>query len=131
MNTRLVKWVPIGLIILLVISALLSSLYRFLPHPFNGDIVQSGSETYAVWMYARLCLMQPIILVIIDFGIAVWLFSKARRDGRNSWLWCLFGIAFGILAVATYFIMDMHRKIEALTNKQNQTAQQIRVSKAP
>ncbi|OGV64514.1 MAG: hypothetical protein A2283_20810 [Lentisphaerae bacterium RIFOXYA12_FULL_48_11] len=114
MKDKLIKLFPMLLAIVLVISMLASAVFRFLPRKLQGNVIESGSQIEAMWLYARLCLLQPIIVVFLQIAVATWLFIKAKRDNKNKWLWALLGLGFGLLAVATYYVIEIHKKISLI-----------------
>ena len=76
-----------------------------------------GSAVYRLGSSAFVAIV-VIIQLIINIAIAFWIFSKAKL-GQNSypWLWCLLGLAFGLVAVAVYFLIEIHKKVSLLTDK--------------
>ncbi len=48
-----------------------------------------------------------IISVLVQVGVAVWLFIQAKRDRATSWVWGLFGLTFGISAAILYFLLRL------------------------
>jgi len=107
------------LAIALVISMLASALFRFLPSEFQGNVIKSGSQIEGMWLYARLCLLQPVIVVLVQIAVATWLFIKSKRDNKNRWLWSLLGLCFGLLAVATYYVIEIHKRISLIEEDKN------------
>jgi hypothetical protein len=57
--------------------------------------------------------IMTVIGLILRIGCAWWLNQKNRRQ-QFPWLWCLLGLAFGLMAVALYYLVEIHRKVSLL-----------------
>ncbi len=55
---------------------------------------------------------QMMLYILVQFGVAIWLFIQAKRDRARSWLWGLFGLIFGIVAVVLYFLMQLIKEMK-------------------
>ena len=44
----------------------------------------------------------------VNIGAAVWLAVEARVAARSLWVWALFGLCFGLLAVALFYLVQLH-----------------------
>ena len=44
---------------------------------------------------------------LVQMGVGVWLFIQAKRDEKTPWIWCLFGLTFGIVAAVLYFLIQI------------------------
>jgi hypothetical protein len=52
--------------------------------------------------------VQIIVASLVQIAVSVWIFILARRQGGNPWIWALFGLTYGLLAVVTFFLYCMH-----------------------
>jgi len=49
-----------------------------------------------------------ILSGFVNFGAALWLFVEARAFALKSWVWALFGLSFGLLGVALFYLVQLH-----------------------
>jgi len=66
-----------------------------------------------------------IIAAVIRVGCGWWLYTKSKVDKPYPWLWCLLGVVVGLIAVATYYIIEIYRKVSTLEKNQKETYKQI------
>lgn len=123
MNDKAMKWIPIGLGVLFITGMVLSALWRFLPSSVGIEVAKSESQTWAIFLYARLCLLQPIVIGILQIGIAVWLWYRTRSYDKVRWLWGLLGLVFGLMAVATFYVVEIYRRTDDLMEIDKKAAQ--------
>ena len=48
--------------------------------------------------------LQQLVLILPNLAIAVGLYFFAKKISYTSWVWSLFGLVFGLWALATLFI---------------------------
>ncbi len=60
--------------------------------------------------------IMTVVGLILRIGCAWWLHQKNRQQ-QFPWLWCLLGLAFGLMAVALYYLVEIHRKVSLLEGK--------------
>ncbi|MCK4820910.1 hypothetical protein KA005_34415, partial [bacterium] len=68
------------------------------------------------WSQKGMLAARNIVSVLVQVGVAVWLFIQAKRDRATSWVWGLFGLTFGISAAILYFLLGF---IEEMKVKRN------------
>jgi len=45
---------------------------------------------------------------LVNVGAAIWLFVEARAAALRSWVWSLFGLCFGLLGVALFYLVELY-----------------------
>ena len=48
-------------------------------------------------------LEQNARLLIVNIVVGVWLFITVNKAGGSRWIWALFGLTFGLLAVILFY----------------------------
>ncbi|MGM0847290.1 MAG: hypothetical protein ACQEUT_20215 [Bacillota bacterium] len=48
--------------------------------------------------------MEFSLSLIINIIIAIYLFTDAKKKGKNPWLWGILGLIFGAIVLGIYFI---------------------------
>lgn len=95
----------IAFIIALVVSAV-SQL------KFSSGITSIYTMSYAVI---------AIVAVIVRIGCGWWLYHKTKPKEQHQWLWCLLGAVFGLMAVATYYIVEIYKKVSTPEENRQET----------
>ena len=45
---------------------------------------------------------------LVNVGAAIWLFVEAKAAALKSWVWALFGLCFGLLGVALFYLIQLY-----------------------
>jgi uncharacterized BrkB/YihY/UPF0761 family membrane protein len=114
-NMKNIEKLALLIIVLWVISLPLSSyvgLYLIPEHVSQAELPHLKHLTY-IFSWVSI-----VIGKMVDIGIAIWLFSTARKDNASAWLWALLGLTSGVLAAVLYYLVRILRAIpgEAKTN---------------
>ena len=109
-----IEVVAIALIILWTVLLLYSSILSFIS---LADLYEPDKDA-SRFIDIGVMTVQRILYVVVQFGVAIWLFIQAKRDRTRSWVWGLFGLIFGIVAVVLYFLMQL---IEQMKMKRTAT----------
>ncbi len=72
-------------------------------------------------MHSALVSIRVILGLLVQIGVAIWLFLQATRDKSARWVWALFGLTFGISAAILYFLMQLVEEM-----KQKRTSKRLR-----
>jgi len=56
-------------------------------------------------------LIVSIITVIVRLGCGWWLYKTTSPKKQYPWLWCLLGVVVGLMAVATYYIIQIYKYV--------------------
>lgn len=69
-------------------------------------------------------LLRSLIHNVVNIAVAVWLYTESRRAGIRPWVWALFGLLYGIIAAATFFVVRLYELRTSESGSQIQTANQ-------
>ena len=73
-------------------------LLTFLADRMHSDAYNSVTLMNTVMIYGSALLKS--LTAILCGG---WLYLEAKRERQNHWVWCFFGLAFGMNAVAIFY----------------------------
>ena len=45
---------------------------------------------------------------LVNIGAAIWLLVEARAAALRSWVWALFGLCFGLIGVAVFYLIQLY-----------------------
>ena len=95
-----VEWLALLVIILCILT-------HFLNWYGTGLIAKVYGREFANISYAHLKLMTSarfLLLMIVNWVIGIWLFIQASRSKSTPWIWLLFGIFYGLIAVVLFYL---------------------------
>ena len=49
-----------------------------------------------------------LIFGLVNVGAAIWLGIEARAAALRSWVWALFGLCFGLWAIALFYLVQLY-----------------------
>jgi len=55
-----------------------------------------------------------LVQIALRVGVAYWLFQETKKKSKTPWGWCLLGLAFGIMAVAVFLLVEIRTKVSRL-----------------
>ena len=96
---RIVEKTAMALAIAFVIALLVSTLSKL---DFSYGMATGYRISY--WIVA-------IVAVIVRIGCGWWLYQKTKPKQQYPWLWCLLGVVFGLIAIATYYLIEIYKKV--------------------
>jgi len=67
-------------------------------------------------------LLRSLIHNCVNIAVAAWLYRESRRAGIRPWVWALFGLLYGIIAAATFFVVRLYEQRTSEMSEQNHTA---------
>jgi len=85
------------LAITFIIALLVSTMARL---RFSASI--GSISTISYWVIA-------MVAVVVRIGCGRWLYKTTKPKRQHPWLWCLLGAVFGLMAVATYFVIEIYK----------------------
>jgi hypothetical protein len=96
---KLLERIAMVLVIAFIVAMLISAISRF-------DLSFGRKSLYqiAYWVIG-------IIGLLLRGGCGWWLYRTTKPKQQYPWLWCLLGVVFGLMAIATYYLMEIYRKI--------------------
>ena len=51
--------------------------------------------------------------LLVNFGAAIWLTVEAKAAALKWWIWALFGLFFGVLGVALFYLVQLYTRKHA------------------
>ena len=87
--------------LLLVVLALISLAGNVAVQVYGAEAASSADK---VWLVQLATLLGSLVHV----GAAVWLGVEASAAGMRSWVWALFGLVFGLMAVALFYLIQLY-----------------------
>ena len=55
-----------------------------------------------------------LVQLTLRVAVAYWLFQETKKTSKAPWGWCLLGLAFGIMAVAVFLLLEIRTKVSRL-----------------
>ena len=100
--------------IILIILMIATIIFSYLSNFF---VVQLYSTAFLTSMNLQTKIASGIYLfftMLVRIGVAIWLFSLARKQQAQPWVWCLFGLCFGLIAAVLFYLIRLY---DALVSK--------------
>lgn len=119
-----IEKLAIWLIPVALIGALGSTFSNML---FNNLVssTQSGSESilpiFGLTMGQAMALLtgiSPAFKFLAHVVIAIWLYVITKRDGNRYFVWGGFGLFFGLLVPAIYYLVKIY-EVQSIENEKN------------
>jgi len=66
-------------------------------------------------------LASAILNGLINIGASIWLYFEANEVKLKAWVWALFGLFFGLIGVAIFYLVQIYTSLmnQKITNKQS------------
>lgn len=78
-------------------------------------VVVSFHATFLPSMFRIATGTLALVQLTLHGAIGYWLFQKSHESGRRyPGVWCLLGLVFGLMAVALYYLVDIHKKVSRI-----------------
>lgn len=105
--TKRIEQLAIVLLILWVVS--------LIPNPLT-TIVAARMYGHAEFMQfqflqSALASAQVLLAGAVHIGVGIWLFLEARRGQKTPWVWLLFGLVFGLVAVVLFLLLQLREEL--------------------
>ena len=98
-------------LILVVIAFLIfSRVGIFLKDIFYAYSVGAGEPTLQQTVLFK--NISFILVSVVNIGSSIWLYFESRKAELKTWVWTLFGLFFGLMAVAIFYLSGIYNKIE-------------------
>jgi hypothetical protein len=118
MKTKLINTAVILLAIAFLASMLVSALWRFIPHEAINAALNVNFPIWLAHLYVPLTVfVHPITHLIIRITVAIWLFKASRKTWQYPSFWCLMGLVLGPLALAIYYLIEIHGRLKRIEEK--------------
>ncbi len=53
---------------------------------------------------------RSLLSIIVNVIVGIWLFIQARQSGGTAWIWLLFGMVYGLVAVVLFFLLRVYER---------------------
>ena len=103
MDMKKIEKIAIILIVLWVLTLASNPVITII----MGRLYSPQEFVNITFMQKGLLAARTILGLLVQIGIAVWLFMQAKRDKAARWVWALFGLTFGISAAILYFLLQL------------------------
>ena len=98
--------------IVLIILTVITVIFSYFSNVFVARIYGPDFLTY---MNLQTRIASGIIFffgVLVHIGVAIWLFILARRHQAQPWIWCLFGLFFGLIAAILFYLIRIYESLK-------------------
>jgi hypothetical protein len=55
-----------------------------------------------------------ILFIIVNIGSSIWLYVESQKAKLRKWIWTLFGLLFGLMAVAIFYLSGIYHQIRSV-----------------
>ena len=105
----------------LVIVVLILWVVSLIPNPLTTIVAARmyGHYEFQQFHFLKSALASASLLLswAVNIAVGIWLFLEAKRGQKTKWLWLLFGIVFGLVAVALFVLLQIQEDLK--TSKQD------------
>ena len=88
----------------------------FMPNPLTTIVAARiyGHDEFQQFQFLKSALVSISILLSwgVHIAIGVWLYFEAKRNQKSKWSWLLFGIVFGLVAVALFVLLQIQADLK-------------------
>ena len=67
-----------------------------------------GNSGAAVQGYEYWELVSYLLASVVNLGSAIWLLVEAKAADLRAFLWAVFGLVFGLLGVALFYLIQLY-----------------------
>jgi len=53
-----------------------------------------------------------ILFSIVNIGSSIWLYIESGKAKLKIWIWTVFGLCFGLMAVAIFYLSSIHAHLK-------------------
>ena len=53
-----------------------------------------------------------ILFSIVNVGSSIWLYVESRKAEMKTWIWTIFGLFFGLMAVAIFYLSGIYGNLK-------------------
>ena len=112
-----IEILAIIMILLAVVSKISSPVMSWATAWFLGAGRQVDSMNHE---WRMMLTVWNVLYLLVNLGVAVWLFVSAKEERRSKWIWAMFGLFYGLTAAVLYFLLDVIEEIRGLRNKDSE-----------
>jgi len=106
-----------GFAIVIIILGVVSKISTIFMSQLTEWCLGGGRQHEAMNLEARTMLtVWNVLYLLVNLGVASWLFVVAGKVRRSKWIWALFGLMYGLMAAILYFLLDFIEEIRGIRN---------------
>lgn len=104
------------LVLLLVVGLILNSIAIYVDAVPN--FIFSPSEIGQYSIRTKIAITVTLLLKsVLNIIISIWLYQKAKTQNEHRFVWMIFGLFFGIIAIVLFYIIILTKEIKKLNKK--------------
>ncbi len=101
------------LVLLLVLGLILNSIAIYVDVVPN--FIFSPSEIGQYSIRTKIAITVTLFLKsILNIIISIWLYQKAKTQKEHKFVWMIFGLFFGIIAIILFYLIILTKEIKKL-----------------
>ena len=103
----------VTLAVIIIVLCVLSNISPIASTFFGAKFF--GAETYGKFNLSihLMATLTRVLVLSLHIGIGIWLFFLAHRERHTTpWVWCLFGLFFGLVAVILYYLIKIYETVK-------------------
>ena len=97
------------LILVLIAFLVVSRIGIFLKDIFYASYV--GADGPTLQQTALFKNISIILYSLVNIGSSIWLYIESKKAELNEWIWTLFGLCSGLMAVAMFYLNAIYYRI--------------------
>ena len=111
--TKRIEQLAIIVLILWVVSLIPNPLMTIVAARMYGHAEYMQFQ----FMQSALAAGQILLAGAVHIGVGIWLFLEARRGEKAKWVWLLFGVVFGLVAVVLFILLQIREELATRKEK--------------
>ena len=100
------------LILILIACLVVSRIGIFLKDIYYAYYVGVGEPT--LQQTAIFKNISFILFSVVNMGSSIWLYIESKKAELRTWIWTLFGLFFGLMAVVIFYLNGIYFKIRLM-----------------
>jgi len=102
------------ILIVVVLLSIIVTVFSFFSHRFIATLWGPKFASQISLSTNLLSFMKMLIMNTVRIVIGIWLFMLARKEQEQKWLWLIFGVSFGLIAVILFYLIKINTRIDRL-----------------
>ncbi len=70
-----------------------------------------GGEELSLSQRETIRLISLFLASFVNIGASIWLYFESRKEKHKAYVWALFGLFFGLIAVAIYYLVNIYNRL--------------------
>lgn len=91
--------------IALIIAFLVNMFFTPLLRPYLLSIFNAEEFAYYSLNIQVASIIGYSISYLVNIVVAIWVFSESGKQNESRWVWALFALFFGLIAVIAFYMM--------------------------